>query len=142
MPTRHKRKNAEEYQTYIFQIDEVRPTYALGTNEDRPREPPYGEYLHVEFLASCVSPEKFAGRKTRLLFIGSRSLVSEVADPRSTSTPMGVGTLTMRGDRSEYLGSLPYDAAIAVPQFALAGGIRIIYLHGLSMRHGRMRAPS
>lgn len=134
-----KRREVEAYQTYVFQIDEVRPSYSLGLNEGRSLGGTYDEYLHIEFIATCISPQKYEARQTRLLFMGIRSLAAELAGSNDAASPLCVGSLTMRGDRSEYLGSIPFDAALAVPQFALAGGARIIYLHGTAMRYGSAR---
>lgn len=44
--------------------------------------------------------------------------------------------LTMRGEQSSYLGSLPYDAAWRLSPVILTGGFRYIYLHGSAMYRG------
>jgi hypothetical protein len=52
---------------------------------------------------------------------------------------MGVGTLTMRGSRSEYLGSIPFDVLLALAPPILAGGLKFIYLSGPALSHGSSR---
>ena len=45
----------------------------------------------------------------------------------------------MRGARSEYLGTLPYDAAQTLPLMILAGGYRFICLSGPFTQGGTSR---
>jgi hypothetical protein len=52
---------------------------------------------------------------------------------------MGIGTLTMRGNQSSYLGSIPFDAALPIPGLVLSGGYRFIYLAGEPVRNGTAR---
>lgn len=62
--------------------------------------------------------------------------------PRGRTVPNGIGTLIMRGDRSEYLGALPYDAAGTLPLIVLPGGYRFVYLSGPPTRHRSPRIQS
>jgi hypothetical protein len=51
----------------------------------------------------------------------------------------GVGTLTFRGERSEYLGGVPFDALWNVVAAFLAGNLHFIHLHGAAMKNGTSR---
>ena len=76
-------------------------------------------------------------------FIGSREVIAKTqAMPRMWGYPNEVGTLTLRGKQSDYLGTLPYDAASTLPLMVLAGGYRFIYLSGPPMYRGSSRIGS
>jgi hypothetical protein len=81
---------------------------------------------------------------TRFTFIGDRSNERDlwVQTPAVEKHEAGVGTLTFRGERSEYLGSVPFDALWSVVHTTLAGGFRFIYLHGAAMKNGTARIKS
>lgn len=97
----------------------------------------FGEHLHIELTAACLRPRKFEGRQTRFVFIGSREVIAETQQRRGAERrPASVGHLTFRGQQSEYLGTLPYDAATTLPLVMLAGGYRFIYLSGAAVYRG------
>ena len=45
----------------------------------------------------------------------------------------GLGTLTMRGERSQYLGAIPFDSVWHVSAMMISGDFRFICLHGATM---------
>lgn len=141
--TRRKRRPVEEWGSFLFAIEKVHSHYSFGDGSHLDRTA-YSEYLHPEVEATCVAPEKFKGRTTRFTLIGDRS---DERDLWSQTYALdkheaGVGTLTFRGERSEYLGSVPFDALWNVVAAILAGGFRFIYLHGAAMKHGSARIKS
>jgi hypothetical protein len=91
-----------------------------------------------------VAPEKYKGRLTRFTLIDDRLDERELWAQASAidKHDVGVGTLTFRGERSEYLGSVPFDALWSVMLTVLAGGLRFIYLHGAAMKNGFARIKS
>lgn len=54
----------------------------------------------------------------------------------------GLGSLTMRGVRSEYLGSIPFDFALALPSTIAIEGYRWIKLFGGALKYGTARIRS
>lgn len=139
--TRAKRQ-AEQWCSYLFEIQEVHAHYSYsdGTRFSRTAQE---EHLQPRVNAICRAPTKLQGRRTDFVLIGDRQheldLRSQSLAPASVT---GVGTLTMRGTRSDYLGSLPYDAAWHVAPMVLSGAFRFIYLHGATLSRGTARIKS
>ena len=138
-----RRRQAEEWGTFLFSIEKVRAHYSFGDGSRLDRTA-FSEHFHPEVEAACLAPEKYSGRVTQFTLIGDRS---DERDLRSQAHALekhesGVGTLTFRGDRSEYLGSVPFDALWNVIATMSAGGFRFIYLHGAAIRNGSARIKS
>jgi hypothetical protein len=140
-PKRHR--PVEDWGSYLFAIERVHSHYSFGDGSRLDRTA-FAEYFHPEVDATCVTPEKYKGRLTRFTLIGDRL---DERDLRTQTSAIekhdtGVGTLTFRGERSDYLGSVPFDALWNVMATTLAGGFRFIYLHGAAMKHGTARIKS
>lgn len=134
MPKGPKRPVIE---SYLFEIEQVRPSYTFHVGYERWEVGAFGEHLHIELTAKCIHPHKFAGRETTFIFIGRREIQSQLeASAPDDFRPNGVGTLTFRGARSEYLGSLPYDAASILPATIHTGGFRFVRLDGPALNRG------
>ena len=128
--------------SFLFRIDEVEPSYSFSDGS-KFYVTAQTEHLHLRVLTTCVAPPKFDGRETRFTLIGDRQL--EHDQWMQTSAPEnhnGVGTLTMRGERSEYLGAIPFDSVWHVSATMISGGLRFIYLHGAAMFRGSARISS
>ena len=134
------RRPAEAWDSFLFEINKVHAHYSFGDGHRLDRTA-FSEHLHPEIEATCLTPEKFKGRSTRFTLIGDRSnerdlwMQTYALDKHEA----GVGTLTFRGEQSQYLGSLPFDALWNVAHTILAGGFRFIYLHGAAMKRGAAR---
>ena len=103
----------------------------------------YDEALQPEIDTVCLAPQKLSGRQTRFALIGNRRVERDLWMQKSApKNESGVGTLTMRGAQSNYLGSIPYDALWRIQPLILAKGIRFIYLHGAAMLRGEARIRS
>lgn len=135
LSVRNKAKRAE-YETYLFRILAIEPSYLLSSRETAISPSDTGEYLHPEIRAVCEFPAKLKGRETRMTFLASRTMLEEECRGH------GLGALTMRGERSEYLGSIPMDIAISLPSTIAVGGYRWIHLHGETLKHGTARIKS
>lgn len=126
-----------------MKIRKVHAHYSFGDGSRLDRTA-YSEQFQPEIEACCVAPEKFKDRMTRFTLIGDRSNECDlwVQTYALEKHEAGVGTLTFRGDRSDYLGSLPFDALWNVVATALAGGFRFIYMHGAPVKNGSARIKS
>lgn len=143
MPRKVGKSRILAVEIYLFEIVGISPTYSFHVGHERFEPGAYGEHLHIGLTAMCLRPRKFEGRETGFTFIGTRELVTQTqAMPRTGVYPNRVGTLTLRGEQSDYLGSLPYDAASTLPLMVLAGGYRFIYLSGPPMYRGSSRIGS
>ncbi|WP_156404897.1 hypothetical protein [Sphingomonas sp. Root241] len=139
MVAKKRSGSTQEVQTeiYLFRIEEVVPNYSFGISLGQLQVGPYAEYHHTEVETVCVSPKRFANRSTNFTLMGDRSHTADLTHPNQDSRArIGVGTLTMRGDQSSYLGSLPLDAALPIPALIQSGGYKFIYLAGEPVRYG------
>jgi hypothetical protein len=140
MVRKRKPKQIETAESYLFAIETMRPDYSFGLGDPRFDRGVYSEHAHTEIMATCLVPQKLSGRETRFILIGDRSITAETNDPdRVVQSATGVGTLTMRGSRSEYLGCFPFDVLLALAPSILAGGLKFIYLSGPALSHGSSR---
>ena len=106
-----RRSAPAQHQTYIFQIDDWTPSYSFAVNHTSWRDGPYWENITLTFTGRIVSPPKFKDRMGQLIFLGNRKEARTVDEPPSSDwKPNCVGSLTIRGRRTEYLGSIPHDS--------------------------------
>lgn len=132
-----------QMESYLFEIVGVSPTYSFHVGMQRLEPGAYGEHLHIELRAKCLRPRQFEGRLTEFTFIGDRDFIAATQTRHAGErAPNGVGSLTMRGKQSDYLGTLPYDAAANLALMILAGGYRYIYLGGPAVYRGTSRISS
>jgi hypothetical protein len=140
MVRKRKPKQIEIVQSYLFAIETIKPHYSFGIGHPRFDRGVYSEHAHTEIMGTCLVPRKLSGRETRFILIGDRTITTEMNDPgKVVRQATGVGTLTMRGSRSEYLGSFPFDVLLAVAPIILAGGLKFICLSGPALSHGSSR---
>jgi hypothetical protein len=141
--THRKRGPAAEWGSFLFVIEKVHSHYSFGDGSRLDRTA-FAEYFQPELDATCLAPGKFKGRRTRFTLIGDRSNERDLwSQPYALEKhEAGVGTLTFRGERSAYLGSVPFDALWNVVATTLAGGFRFIHLHGAAMKNGTARIRS
>lgn len=127
-------------QTYVFRIDRVLPSYSFSVGHLRHHEGDFTDYNHTEIEATCLVPPKHFGRFTKFILLGDRRIIDRMQkrSPLSEYIP-NVGTLTMRKDRSEYLGSLPSDAAFSIPVLILVQGLKFIHLAGEATSGGKVK---
>lgn len=137
-----RRHPVKEWGSFLFEIERVHSHYSFGDGSHLDRTA-FSEHFHPELDAKCLAPEKFKGRMTRFTLIGDRSNERDLWEQaRAEEHHSGVGTLTFRGARSEYLGSLPFDALWNVMLTVTQGGFRLIYLHGAALKNGTARIKS
>lgn len=130
-------------ETYLFRIEHIAPDYSFYSSHSRWDEGPYGEYAHTKIDGSCLVPAKLAGRATRFTFFGDRAVAAMLEHPNQEAAPAnGIGTLTMRGVHSEYLGSMPFDVLLGLAPTIVAGGLRFITLVGPPLYRGTSRISS
>jgi hypothetical protein len=132
----------KDWDSFLFRIEEVDPHYSFSDGS-KFQPTAHNEHLHLHVVAVCVSPPKFDGRKTRFTLIGDRQLEQDQWMQKSApENHRGVGTITMRGEQSEYLGSIPYDSVWHISAMMISGGLRFIYLHGAALFRGSARISS
>ena len=137
-----KRRPKETSEGFLFEIIKVHSHYSFGNGFKHDRTA-FSEFLHPEFDTNCLAPPKFAGRPTRFTLIGDRANERDLwLQTPDDVWERGVGTLTFRGERSEYLGGVPFDALWNVVTASLEGNLHFIYLHGATIKNGTSRIRS
>jgi hypothetical protein len=137
-----KRQPKETSEGFLFEIEKVHSHYSFGNGFKFDRAA-FAEFLHPEFDTKCLAPPKFAGRPTRFTLIGDRENERDLwLQTPADAWERGVGTLTFRGERSEYLGGVPFDALWNVVAAFLAGNLHFIHLHVAAMKNGTSRIRS
>jgi len=131
------------YQSYVFEINDWEPTYSFGLDRAYHRKGPYIEYLELSLSSTLIAPTKLKGRGATILLLASRRDVQRLERPDSDNQePIGVGELTIRGDRMEYLGGLPYDAVWGMAAALAAGRIQMCVLRGIALKRGKAKIES
>jgi len=137
---RRRRPREPEYQSYIFRIEDWEPSYMFALNRSRHFEGPYWEHLDLSLEGVFLSPDKAKDRRASLKLLADRRETRAVTDPESCDwKPLCVGTLTIRGDRTDYLGSLPYDAMWGLIGLLSCGAIRMLDFHGQALYRGEAK---
>jgi hypothetical protein len=135
-------RRLKETDSYRFQIERVLPTYSFGAGSSF-QDGPYEEFSHIVIFATCLKPKKLEGRLTRFALLGDRMLtclLSKEAQPSGKAER--VGSLTMRGKSSDYLGRVPWDVAHSVPMLIAVGALKYIDVIGSPLFRGASEAYS
>lgn len=129
-----------EYQSYIFRVDNPKVSYSLAIDRNGWAEGPYREHLELSVRGTMVVPEKLQGRQGVLRFLGDRRITNELDRPiESRLQPIAVGSLTVWGERTSYLGSLPYDALWHLAALLTGSDIQMLALHGETLHRGNAK---
>ncbi|MZR31463.1 hypothetical protein [Sneathiella litorea] len=137
MPRKRNISHDLQYLEYLFEIENWTTDYLFSIGKGYTENLPYTEYLDMAIQAKMISPEKYANGYVRLTILGNRDIDHILDDPESAHyEPQSVGTLTLRGDRREYLGSLPSSALRHIISRLEGNRVRFILLHGQKLRYG------
>ncbi len=135
---RRRRQPVEEDQSFIFRIEDWEPSYSFGLNNSRLFDGPYWEHLELSLNGVFLSPERAKDRRAIVTLLADRDKARAVTDPAGCDwKPVCVGTLVIRGDRTGYLGSLPYDSTWGLMSALSCGAIRMLVLHGKALYRGK-----
>lgn len=140
--TRSKHTVAMEvkYGRFIFRIEDWKPSYSFSTNTTQFNRGAYWEHTSLALTDTCISPRKHEGRKGILNIIGDREYIHPLTTHEDDGKKrLGVGTLTMRGQETSYLGSLPWDAMMGIMPLLCSNAFRFIRLDGDTLYRGRAR---
>lgn len=129
-------KATEKYCSYLVEILDWELTYSFLLNPNPKIFPgQYSEHLYLEIKGSMRSPEKYAGDEINSTFIGDREIFP--LKNESDFRPRCVGAITLRGERRDFLGSLPFDSLPIITSLMETKQIRFFDLHGLIPKYGR-----
>ena len=129
-----------EYRAYILRIENPEVSYSLAIDRKGITEGPYWEHLELSVRGTIVAPEKVRGRQATVTFLGDRRITRDLDNPiESRSQPIAVGELTMWGETTSYLGSLPHDSLWHLRTLLTRGEIQMLALHGEAPYRGKAK---
>lgn len=120
-----RKASAELQQTFAFRIKGIEAVYSIHGRDTKADETEFEEYYHPRIDAVCEFATNLNGRPTTLTLIASRDDLG-----KSYRAGAPIGHLSMRGDRSEFLGTTPFDVELALPQAIALGTLRFVTLTG------------
>lgn len=133
----------EKYTTFIVEVTDWELPYSLSINHDSKHFPsPYSEHLHLHVKGVFLEPKKHEGKEIDLTFIGDRSIVAEINNRSSVNKPNRVGTVMIRGEYRQFIGSLPFDSLQVIAPMLESKRLRFLELHGLSLFRGEAATRS
>lgn len=133
--SRRQAPNVDESANYLFAIEDFSPSYSFGAGSNW-QNTVHDEHLHTIVRAKCLAPEKYAGRLTSFSLMGDRNYERLMKAEAAAVKAAAVGTLTLRGKTSEYLGGLPFDALVQLQPLLIAHKFKYIWLTGARLIQG------
>lgn len=138
--TKQKRKSKERpYESYIIEILEWEIPYSFSLSLDNDIDPcPYWEHTEIKIRGKFIKPQKLAGKELELCFLANRQISSVMNDYKEHHhwEPKAVGGLSVRGEKRDYIGSLPFDAFPFLCNCFSAEKHKYVILNGQALRYG------
>ncbi len=79
-------------------------------------------------------PEKYSTKEMVPTFMGDREMSPTKNEP--DFKPRCIGALTLRGERREFLGVLPFDSLPVINSLMETKQVRFLDLNGFNPKHG------
>ncbi len=124
---------------FAFRIEATAPSYSMNVERKKGAGEAYREYFHLNLTGEMLIPEKFKGRTGNIFLIGDRSMLYRPKPKEGEDWSPSVGSIEIRGERTEYLGSLPPDMMWGLVSSIHAGLVNVIVMTGQQLRYGRAR---
>lgn len=134
-----RRSRFKEEVTYAIEMRDYDFSYSFSVNWLRDRdtiEGPYWEHTDLEIKGKMIYPDRLTDREIKVTIMGNRSETRVLNKPEDYHNfePKAVGTLTIRGKQSEFLGWLPFDAFQTI--CSMTARIKYLMLTGQSLYRG------
>lgn len=129
----------EEEITYGIEILDWMQDYSFSIDKDRQvTGGPYWEHTSFQLTGKLIHPEKLSEKTIEIIILGDRRESHILLSPADYPgfEPKGVGTLTIRGKQSDYLGSIPFDAINNILLLLQAEKIKYLILSGQPLYRG------
>lgn len=138
-----KPRRPDEWESYYGEIVDWNVDYSLRVGRLDRYPQPYNEYLALEVALRLHKPDRLVGQDIEMTILGRREADRELnAEQHGEFLPLVVGTLTVRGERRSYLGSLPYTAIMGLLPALESRRIRMVVLHGKRLYRGEAQITS
>lgn len=136
--TQSKRKPEVQTETYLIEIEDWDASYSFSIGKGMAhKHGPYWEHVSLIIHGHFIHPEKVLDKTIKMTVMGKRNEDDALNDPDGDyQEPRCVGSLTVRGDRREYLGTIPQTALWGLMPMLEAGRIKFVDLHGELLRYG------
>lgn len=135
-----KVSKAVQFESYLLEIEGLDVDYSLSANGDSTfSQNGLVEHQHFTIRSRLLSPKRFAGREVAVTLIGDRERDTLLSGPEIDVRFEAVGSLTLRGTRSTYLGTLPSTALWGLVPALSSGIVRYITLFGSPLHRGAAR---
>jgi len=140
MPRKSRRKTIPETESFYIQINDWEPNFFLALGKNFRRDTPHWEHATIDIRGSLLSPGKYKGREIKGWLMGDRVMDADLEYPETSNRdPLAIGSMTIRGKKCDFHGSIPMTALWGMVPMLLSERIRIIHLHGERLRYGSAR---
>jgi len=138
MSRKRKQRTVLSYDHYPVRIHGWEVDYDLSLNTNGIfGEGPYWEYFSLKLKGELLRPRKIKGREIQITFLPDRTMDDAIANSKSaTWKPEAVGSLTSRGKRSEFIGSLPMQPIASILTALQSGKIQYVIFRGEALQYG------
>jgi hypothetical protein len=125
------------HEEFVFKVGQASVHYGFSLEHRRDSLDPYSEHLSLTFEATCLYPDRFAGRVAKVNVLGQRRLVEEGRTRQPDWAPRAVGS--MDADKSQFrlLCALPFDACWATGAAISAGSVTYLLTNGPRLVRGK-----
>jgi hypothetical protein len=134
MPSTKTKKSEPRPETpecFIFEIGAWEPGYIFSVDSGKHRSAPYSEHVLLEIDATCVFPEKLAGREIRVSISGQRDCLNPFAYRQDKDwVPRCIGLLELPPAGGRFYTSVPHDSIAALTVSLAHRMYRYILLYG------------
>ena len=132
---KRQHKAVDEYCSYVVEIKDWELTYSLGLNPNQKiLSGQYMESLHLKIKGSIRLREKYSAKDMVSTFIGDREIFPMKNE--SDFKPRCIGAITLRGERREFLGVLPFDSLPIINSLMETKQVQFLDLNSFTPRHG------
>ena len=125
------------HEEFVFEVGQASVHYGFSLEHRRDSLDPYSEHLSLTFDATCLYPDRFAGRVAKVNVLGHRKLVEDDRARQPDWAPRGLGGMEADKSRFTLLCSLPFDACWATGAAISAGSVRYLLTNGPRLVRGK-----
>ncbi len=130
---KRKRKQVEEYCSYVIEILSWELRYSISENRNKKLYPgPYSEYSSIEMTGKVIEPPKIADREIQCTLYGSREHDVRLNHPEDYTEERYalVGSITAGKKYCSFTGWVPASVLFPIGQMVIAKEFRHLDLLG------------
>lgn len=141
MARRKKMIIVAAFASYPIKIVAWRANYSFSLNKSkRLNDNLYSEYTRLEIDGVFLAPEKVRGKQVSITLLLDREFDRALTEPMSINwATQAIGGLSSRGKKSDYIGSLPFQAFPSILALLSAGKTECLLLSGEALFRGKAK---